>query len=65
MIEKIEELRKKYAEAISDEEKEWVNAETSKLYEQDPDGFVEAMMCSIDAALRRARELSADRKPTT
>ncbi len=58
MIEKIQELKKQYVNAQTDEERENINNQISELSKEDEKLFVEAMMMSVEDTVRKATDLS-------
>lgn len=58
MIEKIQNLKEKYVNAQTDEERERINNQISELSREDENLFVDAMMMSVDDTARKATQLS-------
>ena len=57
MFEKIKALRDQFRDAKTDEERNYIQQETDKLREQDPDAWAEAMLACIKDTSKRASEL--------
>lgn len=62
MFEKIKALRDQFRDAKTDEERNYIQQETDKLREQDPDAWAEAMLACIKDTSQRASELLKRKK---